>query len=112
MERKDGCDGGRRLIRCWRSRPRKRPRCYQRLKRWPKPVVLPDLPTTGKKAMNCGGNYTPAAGKCGTPKTDKKLAAVQAFSAEVAFAPAQFIELEHTTYAKLFENLGFIWDLL
>jgi len=37
---------------------------------------------------------------------------VQALSPEEAFAPAEFIALEHTTHAKLFENQRFIWDAL
>src|SRR5437762_4444505 len=49
---------------------------------------------------------------CGTPKTDKKLPDVPAISPEEAFAPAEFIALEHTTHAKLFENQRFIWDAL
>ena len=49
---------------------------------------------------------------CGTPKTDKKLPDVPAISPEQAFAPSEFIALEHTTHAKLFENQPFIWDAL
>src|SRR5205807_4878858 len=45
-------------------------------------------------------------------KTDKKLPAVSALSPEETFAPAEFIALEHTTHAKLFENQRFIWDAL
>src|SRR5207302_9029241 len=52
------------------------------------------------------------AGKCGIRKTDKKLPAVQALSPEEAFAHAEFIALEHTTHAKLFENQRFIWGAL
>jgi NDP-sugar pyrophosphorylase family protein len=37
---------------------------------------------------------------------------VSALSPEEAFAPAEFIALEHTTHAKLFENQRFIWDAL
>ena len=37
---------------------------------------------------------------------------MQALSPEEAFAPAEFIALEHTTHAKLFENQRFIWDAL
>ena len=33
-------------------------------------------------------------------------------SLEEKFAPAEFIALEHTTHAKLFENQRFIWDAL
>ena len=35
-----------------------------------------------------------------------------ALSLEQKFAPAEFIALEHTTHAKLFENQRFIWDAL
>ena len=35
-----------------------------------------------------------------------------ALSLEEKFAPAEFIALEHTTHAKLFENQRFIWDAL
>ena len=35
-----------------------------------------------------------------------------ALSLEEKFAPAEFIALEHTTHAKLFENQRFIWDVL
>ena len=35
-----------------------------------------------------------------------------ALSLEERFAPAEFIALEHTTHAKLFENQRFIWDAL
>src|SRR5438874_10780026 len=44
--------------------------------------------------------------------TDKKLPAVSALSPEEAFAPAEFIALEHTTHAKLFENQRYVWDAL
>jgi NDP-sugar pyrophosphorylase family protein len=37
---------------------------------------------------------------------------VPALSLEEKFAPAEFIALEHTTHAKLFENQRFIWDAL
>lgn len=37
---------------------------------------------------------------------------MQALSPEEAFAPAEFIALEHTIHAKLFENQRFIWDAL
>jgi len=37
---------------------------------------------------------------------------VPALSLEEKFAPAEFIALEHTTHAKLFENQHFIWDAL
>jgi bifunctional UDP-N-acetylglucosamine pyrophosphorylase / glucosamine-1-phosphate N-acetyltransferase len=37
---------------------------------------------------------------------------VPAPSLEEKFAPAEFIALEHTTHAKLFENQRFIWDAL
>jgi len=37
---------------------------------------------------------------------------VSAPSLEEKFAPAEFIALEHTTHAKLFENQRFIWDAL
>ncbi|HEY1893426.1 MAG TPA: UDP-N-acetylglucosamine diphosphorylase, partial [Chthoniobacterales bacterium] len=37
---------------------------------------------------------------------------MSALSPEEAFAPAEFIALEHTTHAKLFENQRFIWDAL
>lgn len=35
-----------------------------------------------------------------------------ALTLEEKFAPAEFIALEHTTHAKLFENQRFIWDAL
>ena len=35
-----------------------------------------------------------------------------ALSLEEKFAPAEFIALEHTIHAKLFENQRFIWDAL
>ena len=35
-----------------------------------------------------------------------------ALSLEEKFAPAEFIALEHTTHAKLFENQRFVWDAL
>ena len=37
---------------------------------------------------------------------------MSALSPEEAFAPAEFIALEHTIHAKLFENQRFIWDAL
>jgi Nucleoside-diphosphate-sugar pyrophosphorylase involved in lipopolysaccharide biosynthesis/translation initiation factor 2B, gamma/epsilon subunits (eIF-2Bgamma/eIF-2Bepsilon) len=37
---------------------------------------------------------------------------VPAFSPEEIFAPAEFISLEHTAHAKLFENQRFVWDAL
>ena len=37
---------------------------------------------------------------------------MSALSPEEAFAPAEFIALEHTTHAKLFENQRYIWDAL
>ena len=37
---------------------------------------------------------------------------MSALSLEQKFAPAEFIALEHTTHAKLFENQRFIWDAL
>ncbi len=37
---------------------------------------------------------------------------MSASSPEEIFAPAEFIALEHTTHAKLFENQRFIWDAL
>jgi len=37
---------------------------------------------------------------------------VPALSLEEKFAPAEFIALEHTTHAKLFENQRFVWDAL
>jgi UDP-N-acetylglucosamine diphosphorylase / glucose-1-phosphate thymidylyltransferase / UDP-N-acetylgalactosamine diphosphorylase / glucosamine-1-phosphate N-acetyltransferase / galactosamine-1-phosphate N-acetyltransferase len=37
---------------------------------------------------------------------------VSALSLEERFAPAEFIALEHTTHAKLFENQRFVWDAL
>jgi NDP-sugar pyrophosphorylase family protein len=37
---------------------------------------------------------------------------VPALSLEEKFAPVEFIALEHTTHAKLFENQRFIWDAL
>ena len=35
-----------------------------------------------------------------------------ALSLEEKFAPAEFVALEHTTHAKLFENQRYIWDAL
>jgi len=37
---------------------------------------------------------------------------VSASSPEEIFAPAEFIALEHTMHAKLFENQRFVWDAL
>src|SRR5437868_4273313 len=49
---------------------------------------------------------------CGTRKRDKRLHVVPVSSPEEIFAPAEFVTLEHTGHAKLFENQKHVWGAL
>jgi NDP-sugar pyrophosphorylase family protein len=43
---------------------------------------------------------------------DRKLRGAQAVSSQQMFAPADFLNLEHTAHPKLFENQNYVWDAL
>src|SRR6266513_2882002 len=43
---------------------------------------------------------------------DRKLRGVPAASSQSMFAPADFLDLEHTAHPKLFENQNNVWDAL
>ncbi len=52
-----------------------------------------------------------SAGKHATPRTGRRLRDAPAFSPQM-FAPAEFLNLEHTAHPKLFENQKYVWDAL
>src|SRR5258708_3802294 len=50
------------------------------------------------------------AGKRATPRTDRRLRDAPALNE--MFAPAQFLNLEHTAHPKLFEDQSYVWNAL
>ena len=56
LPRRRGSSGGTKSIACSASILSEPWPCRRRSRRWPKAVVSPDLPRSGKKAMNCAGN--------------------------------------------------------
>src|ERR687883_525339 len=52
-----------------------------------------------------------SAGKRATLRTDRRSRDAPARNKEM-FAPAQFLNLEHTAHPKLFEDQQFVWNAL
>src|SRR5712692_11946852 len=51
-----------------------------------------------------------SVGKRAIPRTDRRLRDAPALNE--MFAPAQFLNLEHTAHPKLFEDQSYVWNAL